>query len=553
MSKKTLILCVLLLALLLCACGETATSPLPAITQPEQKEPVVIDGAEYEPKKTTEITAVVTNETIGELEKLPRLQSADLRGSDCLDAILDYIAAHPAVSVRYSVPVADGLTVENDAQSLDLSGLLRRQLEEALPMLKYLPALSRLELGELEDAAPAALAREQYPTLAVSYTPAWRGAALDMSMTRVDLSAVSAQDAQVLLGWMPQLTSLREVELGSGDAEEPKLSWETLYAMQQAAPQAHFSYAFTLYGKELTLDDTTLDLNHIRIPDQGALVKAVTQCMPALSYLDMDFCGVDDEYMAQIRDNLPNAEVVWRVWFGTGYTVRTDVERILASNPGVGGELCPENTHSLKYCTKVKHLDLGHNSYLGNIDFCAYMPELETLVIALSDVSDLRPLANCPHLTYAELETSALNDLSPLSGLKELKYLNIAYNFAITDIRPLYNLTQLERLWIGCLDPVPPDQVETMKSLVPDCEINTKDLDPTREQWRWDGSYDNGALKPAAAYEKLRVDMQYDNAPYSYSYIRNDSLYYPHGQGDNTTPPTWFTEQVPIPVDYTVY
>lgn len=553
MSKKTLILCVLLLALLLCACGETATSPLPAITQPAQKEPVVIDGAEYEPKKTTEITAVVTNETIGALEKLPKLQSADLRGSDCLDAILDYIAAHPAVSVRYSVPVADGLTVENDAQSLDLSGLPRRQLEEALPMLKYLPALSRLELGELEDAAPAALAREQYPTLAVSYTPAWRGAALDMNMTRVDLSAVSAQDAQVLLGWMPQLTSLREVELGSGDAEEPGIPWETLYAMQQAAPQAHFSYAFTLYGKELTLDDTTLDLNHIRIPDQGALVKAVTQCMPALSYLDMDFCGVDDEYMAQIRDNLPNAEVVWRVWFGTGYTVRTDVERILASNPGVGGELCPENTHSLKYCTKVKHLDLGHNSYLGNIDFCAYMPELETLVIALSDVSDLRPLANCPHLTYAELETSALNDLSPLSGLKELKYLNIAYNFAITDIRPLYNLTQLERLWIGCLDPVPPDQVETMKSLVPDCEINTKDLDPTREQWRWDGSYDNGALKPAAAYEKLRVDMQYDNAPYSYSYIRNDSLYYPHGQGDNTTPPTWFTEQVPIPVDYTVY
>ena len=553
MSKKTLILCVLLLALLLSACGEASTIPLPAITQPEQKEPVVIDGVEYEPKKTTEITAVVTNETIGELEKLPKLQSADLRGSDCLDAILAYIAAHPEVSVRYSVRVADGLTVENDTAALDLSALPRRQLEEALETLKYLPALQALELGLLEDGTPAALVREQYPALSVSYTPAWRGEALDLNMTRLDLSTISAEDAQALVNWMPLLHSLSEVELGSGDAENPNIPWETVAALRQAAPQAHFSYAFTLYGKELTLDESSLDLNHIRIYDQGALVKLVTRCMPSLRYLDMDFCGVDDEYMAEIRDDLPNTEVVWRVWFGTGYTARTDVERILASNPGIGGELCPENTHALKYCTKVKHLDLGHNAYLGNIDFCAYMPELETLIIALSDVSDLRPLANCPHLTYAELQTSALNDLSPLSGLKELKYLNICYNFAITDITPLYGLTQLERLWIGCLDPVPPEQVEMMRSLAPDCEVNDEDLDPTREQWRWDGEYANGALKPAAAYEKLRVDMQYDNAPYSYSYIRNDSLYYPHGQGDNTTPPTWFTEQVPIPVDYTVY
>ena len=62
-----------------------------------------------------------------------------------------------------------------------------------------------------------------------------------------------------------------------------------------------------------------------------------------------------------------------------------------------------------------------------------------------------------------------------------------------------------------------------------------------------------GMLRPAAAYERLREEMEYDRAPFSYSYIRNDPLYPPHGQGDNTTPPTWFTTQIPIPVDYTVY
>ena len=553
MKKKLLLSALLLSALLLAACGKGTETPAPLAPFVQKAEPVTIDGAEYDPKTTTEITAVVTNETVALLDQLPGLVSADLSGSECLAAIRDWAAAHPSVHVRYTVPVSSSLVVPNDTAALDLSGEARETLPEALVLLEYLPALEEVELGMLEDRAPAAQLSERFPALLVSYTPTWRGQALDLNRSTLDLSGVSAQDAQALLAWMPEMKQLQQVELGSGDAETPAVPWETLAEMERACPQAEFRYAFTLYGKDVSLQDTALDLNHITIGDQGALVKAVTRCMPRLGYLDMDFCGVDDEYMAQIRDALPNAEVVWRVWFGTGYSVRTDVERILASNPGIGGELCPENTGPLKYCTKVRHLDLGHNSYLGNLDFCAYMPNLETLIIALSDVSDLRPLANCPHLTYAELQTSALNDLRPLSGLTELKYLNICYNFSITDITPLYSLTQLKRLWIGCLDPVPAEQVARMKELAPDCQINTEDLDPTREEWRWDGVYDNGALKPSEAYEKLRVDMQYDNAPYSYAYIRNDPLYMPHGQGDNVTPPEWFTTQVPIPVDYTVY
>lgn len=540
MRKKALCLWLLTLCLLLCACGGP------------KAEPVIVGGNEYRPEKTTEITAVVTEETLPLLDELPNLQQADLSGSACLGAIRDWAKAHPEVAVTYTVPVRSDLVAANDTVSLDLSGVPRAELGEALLMLEYLPALQAVELGELEEASPADLLQEQFPALQVGYTPAWRGQVLDLNTASLDLRQVSAADAKALLGWLPSMRNLGSVELGSGSAENPPVAWETLAAMEKASPQASFHYSFTLYGKELTLQDTALDLNHIRIDDQGALVKAVTACMPALGYLDMDFCGVDDEYMAEIRDNLPSAEVVWRVWFGTGYTARTDTERILASNPGIGGELCPENTVPLKYCTKVKHLDLGHNSFLGNLDFCNYMPDLETLIIALSDVSDLSPLANCPHLRYAELQTSALNDLRPLANCRELHDLNICYNFSLTDITPLYDLTSLDRLWIGCLTPIPAAQIEEIRQRLPDCTVNTKDLDPTREEWRWDGEYDNGMLRPAAAYERLREEMQYDRAPFSYSYIRNDPLYAPHGQGDNTTPPAWFTTQIPIPVDYTV-
>ena len=536
------LLCVLLLALCLLTAGCGVSAP----------EPVVIGGTEYDPVKTTELTAVVTEETLPLLDAFENLESADLSGSACIGAIQSWAEAHPGVAVRYTVPLSDWLTVPNDTVSLDLSAVDRAELAEVLTMLPRLPDLREVALGELEDGAPAALLADQFPALRVSYTPTWRGQPLDLNQTSLDLSQVSAAEAQALLSWLPQMTALHTVELGSGSAEEPPVPWETLAAMEAAAPQVQFFYAFTLYGKDVTLQDTELDLNHIRIDDQGALVKAITACMKDLRFLDMDFCGVDDEYMAAIRDSLPETEVVWRIWFGTGYSVRTDVERILASNPGIGGELSPVNTGPLKYCTKVKYLDLGHNSYLGNLDFCAYMPDLETIVIALSDVSDLTPLAHCTHLRYAELQTSALNDLRPLSELHELTDLNICYNFSLTDITPLYGLTQLDRLWIGCLDPVPEEQVAEMQRRAPNCTINVKDLDPTREEWRWDGSYDNGALKPSAAYEKLREDMQYDRGSFAYAYIRNDPLYPPHGQGDNVTPPEWFLTQDYIPYDYSL-
>ena len=51
----------------------------------------------------------------------------------------------------------------------------------------------------------------------------------------------------------------------------------------------------------------------------------------------MDNTGVSNEALAKIREQSPNIDVVWRVWFGTNYSVRTDTERILASSrPSAG-------------------------------------------------------------------------------------------------------------------------------------------------------------------------------------------------------------------------
>ena len=154
------------------------------------------------------------------------------------------------------------------------------------------------------------------------------------------------------------------------------------------------------------------------------------------------------------------------------------------------------------------------------------MPDLELVIVAMGNFYDLSPLENCTKLRYAELQTSSISDLRPLMKLKNLKDLNLAYCYALHDITPLYELPQLERLYLGMLSPIPTEQVERMQEIAPDCEINTKVLDPTSYGWRSLGEDQYGGNILAPSYAWVREMLGYDNAPYCYAYPFNDPLYY---------------------------
>ena len=511
MKKIFLACCLLTAALLLCSCGS-----------------VTLGGRQVS-RGTKELTAVVTEEELALLDSLPKLRYADLSGSDCYAAMIAWGAAHPGVMLRYTVPLPNGATAENSATVLDLSALRHEQLDEALRAVAALPSLQLVELGDTAGndltGEDLTLLRASFPSVRFEHKVLFRGQPLDTGLQSLDLSTCSDEELSALLPWLGEMTQLRSIELGDGgDAAAARFSWEHVRALEELFPQAQINYRFRLYGRELSLETEALDLNHLVLDDQGALVKAVTVCMPRLRWLDMDSCEVDDEHMAAIRDALPQAEVVWRVWFGTGYSVRTNVERIIASNPDKAGELDAENTRSLQYCTKVRYLDLGHNSYLNSIEFTRYMPDLEVVILAMGDWSDCSPLAGCLKLEYAELQTTCLNDISPLAGLVNLRHLNICCNYALHDLSPLYNIP-LERLWIGCLTPIPLEQVDTFRQLHPGCRIDIESTDPTQTFWRYTGMDEKGNLKLEPRYALLRQQMDYDSAPLCYSYIENDPLY----------------------------
>jgi len=441
--KKIIVFTLALLCLALCGCaGE------------EEAEPIVFANAP-DTAFAEDSTQLVIKLSPGETEllaRLPELEYCDFSGSECLDEIYAWAEANPQVELLYTVTLPDGSVLDSNARSAVLSGMSGRDVRLAAEVLRYLPKLERIELGE----------------------------------------------------------------------ERSGLDWEDIGLLQRACPDAKIKYSFTLYGRQTDLQNTIINLSHIPVEDAGESLRQVIPYMTELSYVDMDSCGVSNEDMAKLRDEFPHVKIVWRIWFGEklSYSVRTDAERILASKPSVAGFVDEHNGAALKYCTEVRYLDLGHNAPLSDISFVSYMPKLEVAILAMNSWSDASPLASCPELEYLEMQTTECTDLSPLSGLRNLRHLNIACISGITDISPLYSLTELERLWLGSNNMVPWEQVEQMQKAAPNCEINTSVFDdPTGEKWRY-----NGQGTWNYRYYVLRKQFgEYKDSAFSFTW--NDPLY----------------------------
>lgn len=401
--------------------------------------------------------------------------------------------------------------------------------ENELPMLEHLTKLESADfsgsecVGALYDWAMA------HPQVELLYTVTMPdGTVLDNNTRSVDLSKASGEDVRLWAESLKYLSGLKSVELGS---ERPGLDWDDIGIMQQACPNAKVKYAFELYGKETNTENTQLNMRHVGVYDwhEGApMLREALDHMPYLSYVDLDSAGIPNEDMVKLQEEYPHINFVWRIWFGSefNYSVRTDVEMILASKPSDGGWVDEVNSADLKYCTKVKYLDLGHNGALSDISFVRHMPELEVAILAMNQIQDLSPLADCEKLEYLEIQSTRATDLSPLAELKNLRHLNAANIPGLDDISPLYSLTELERLWIGGYSAVPREQFDEMQKRAPKCEICSVGLkDPTEGGWRFKYNEDIDEVCIVPRYVLLRLQFN-DYKRSSYAFYWNDPLYY---------------------------
>ena len=360
-------------------------------------------------------------------------------------------------------------------------------------LLDSLPGLKTADLSGSENVKEIAAWAAKHPEVDVTYTVRLPdGSVLDSHTETVDLSRYTGAQLEAAADALSALPALKKVVLG---AERPEMSWESIEAFRAVCPTVPVSYDFDLYGTWCNLEHSDISLYHVPIDyDDGQFLDRVMYLMPQLTYVDLDGCDLPMWRCEEINILHPDVKVVFRVWFGDNYSVRTDVEKILASKPSVGGNLTDDNTEGLYYCHDVIFLDLGHNDTLSDIGFVREMPKLRVAILAMCNWSDATPLASCPHLEYLEMQTTLCDDLTPLSGLTELRHLNVCGIgedqvggplHRLTDITPLYSLTGLERLWLGGFNNIPREQIEEMQRRAPQCEIDASVLDPTSGHWRY--------------------------------------------------------------------
>ena len=420
------------------------------------------------------------------LPRLPALKTLTLERTDLSAGELAALrgAMAEGAALLYSVEIA-GQVVPGDAEELDLSGMHAEDLPTVTEKLPLLPGLRRIELKKstgmcaLAPVGIAALAAAA-PELELSYSVRVGGSWYDRDTERVNLSLLRPAQLDAALEALQLLPSLREVEL-MGRGSSCPFGREDVKRILKALPEAGVHYEFELFGQTLSTLDERVEYDHVILTDEDeAAIRDALDLLPRCRYfkLDEDRFGMHDEVFASIRDDYPEVKLVWRV-FISGVNMLTD-EEILR----VTFVLKDYNSAPLRYCTDAVYLDIGHNSYMSDISFLAYMPRLECLILSGSIIKDLSPLESCRNLVWVECCFCGwLNDISALEDHDSIRFVNIS-NTSVSDVSVLEDL-KLERL-VAMQTRVPPEAQQQFDERNPDCLTAWVGEQPYGYPWRYD-------------------------------------------------------------------
>lgn len=408
-------------------------------------------------------------------------------------------------------PTADigGTVVDVHTARLDLSAD-GYDLDTLLAVAGRLKDVTEIELGVTSlTAAQVDALRGAFPGAEIRYRLDLFGQEVAPDAELLELPEMDPARTEELAAVLPLLPQLREISfLGEDGAcaygleDVPELD-----KLRAAAPELQMDLSFELFGQTVSSADERIEFYRVPIGNEGVeTLRAVLPYLSACDYLLMDGCGVDNEVMAQLREDFPRPKVVWRVWlvtpdYGSARLLRTG--SYLTDCTRIRTILVTDATCDvLKYCVETKYVDFGHNDYISDFSFLAYMPHLEAAIIGLTHCHDLTPLENCKELEYLECYGSDVTDLSPLQYCTSLKHLNCS-RMPINDITCLYGL-ELERLRCVLTD-VPREQLDEYARLHPDCQMLLDGWAPHENGWRYD---ENGDMVPR--YRLLREQMEYD-------------------------------------------
>ena len=384
----------------------------------------------------------------------------------------------PGCKVSWTVSI-DGISVESSAENLDLSGKEIPDLSDFLQVLTYLPSLKTLQLeGSGLQPDEIEQIRSTFPQLMVSSSVFIGDTPYPYDTEELNLSG-SGLSIDALLSCLSAFPNLKTVDLhGCG------YSTEDMQRLYDAYPDMDFLWTLSVYGRQLESSVESIDFSNRKIDDAFSELKEKIPFFRRLKTVDISFCGLSDEECDALNKTFPDVDIVWTVtvYGNRKFLVRTDAKAFsTALRANSTYHISTKGSKSLKYCTKMEALDIGHNN-IHEIEFVENMPNLRILIVAGCGVKDISCLKNLEHLEYLELFANDIKDLSPLAGKDSLLDLNISRN-KITDLTPLYSCKNLDRLWAS-YNPLKDGQEEAIRAQFPDTTFNFTVYSPTQGGWR---------------------------------------------------------------------
>lgn len=382
----------------------------------------------YLPLDTAALTlSSITEADMALLRYLPGLRTVDATACKDHAALLQLQAMYPNCQVQYQLEL-NGVLLDQDTTAAELPNASGAEVAQVLAAL---PKLTQLNVPGCRDYETLLQLQEAYPQCRILYTVLLDGQEWPADTTA--LTVASADELAQALAYLPAVTQVT-VEAPLGDAA-PMLQ------LQEAYPQILFTYQFTLLGKTVSNQDTSLDLSGIALGSTDALEAALSH-FTNLEKVDMCGCGIADEDMAALNERHPGTLFVWEIYFG-GKAVRTDATYFMPYQ--LNYKVTDKDADKMKYLTELQCLDLGHMA-ISRSDYLQYMTKMKYLLLADTLISDISGCANMPDLVFAEFFMSKVKDYSPLLECENLVDLNICFTKP-QDPLIFCQMPQLQNLW----------------------------------------------------------------------------------------------------------
>lgn len=268
--------------------------------------------------------------------------------------------------------------------------------------------------------------------------------------------------------------------------ENVKFKPTELLSIKAELPEGAAFHFTTKWGKIQFSDETTeLDLSqrkNVTVSD----LDAIAQICPNIKMIDSSRTYIGNAKMIALIEKYPDIQFEWKIYLGKSHYITTKATAYSTFNEiGNGKQLTSEDLELLRYCPRLKALDLGHNN-IKNLEFLKYVPDLELLIVGHNYITDITPLGQLKHLQYLEIFLNKFTDLTPLSNCHELLDVNLTAT-SIDDLTALDDITTIERLVVNMCKYLPKESVEHFKEHHPTCEVDYKpshSATNTEKPWR---------------------------------------------------------------------